>query len=82
MFTILQEEFPEVAKCGIIYFDPWPIGFPMIAVIHPGMISQFTISPSLPKFYRLREAEFHPFSGGVDLCDERRAVVEGTTCDI
>jgi cytochrome P450 len=67
MFGILQEEFPEIAKCGVLYFDPWPIGFPMMAVVHPDMISQFIISPSLPKFFWMREKEFMPFSGGVDM---------------
>lgn len=67
MFTLLKEEFPEITNCGVIYFDPWPIGFPMMAVVHPGMISQFTTSPSLPKFFWMRETEFHHFSGGVDL---------------
>ena len=64
---MIKEEFPEIDECGVIYFDPWPIGFPLVAVLHPGMISQFTLSPSLPKFYWMREAEFYHFSGGVDL---------------
>lgn len=38
-----------------------------MAVIHPDMISQFTVSPSLPKFFGMRDIEFRHFSGGVDL---------------
>jgi cytochrome P450 len=74
IFSILQEEFPEVSKCGVIYFDPWPIGFPMMAVVHPDMIAQFNISPSLPKFHWMRETEFHPLSGGVDIVTSDGAV--------
>ena len=56
-----------MAQCGVLYFDPWPMNFPMMVVLHPDMVSQFTISPSLPKFWWMREKEFLPFSGGVDL---------------
>lgn len=39
----------------------------MMAVLQPEMTTQFTMTPSLPKFSWLREAEFYHFSGGVDL---------------
>ncbi|KAH8660177.1 cytochrome P450 [Xylariales sp. PMI_506] len=67
MFSIMQEEYPDIAKCGVLYFDTWPISFPLIAVINPAMAAQFTISPSLPKFHWQRDGEFRQFSGGVDM---------------
>lgn len=47
--------------------DPWPIGYPLIAVYDPGMMAQFTQENSLPKFWALGKVEFGDVTEGEDL---------------
>ncbi|KAI1137908.1 cytochrome P450 [Hypoxylon sp. FL0543] len=67
IFLYLKREYPEITKKGLIYMDPWPIGYAMIAVYHPDMMAQFTQENSLPKYWAMPQVEFKPFTGGEDL---------------
>ncbi|OTA91288.1 hypothetical protein M434DRAFT_76457 [Hypoxylon sp. CO27-5] len=67
VFHHLKREYPELTSKGLIYMDPWPVGYPMIAVYHPDMMAQFTQENSLPKFWAMPQVEFKPFTGGEDL---------------
>ncbi|KAI0129584.1 cytochrome P450 [Xylariales sp. AK1849] len=67
VFLLIKEEYPEVARDGIIYMDTWPISHPLVAVFHPDMMAQFTQVQSLPKFWWQSNKEFKHFSGGQDL---------------
>ncbi|KAI1460516.1 cytochrome P450 [Annulohypoxylon moriforme] len=67
MFYHLKREYPDLLNKGIMYMDPWPIGYPMIAVYHPDMIAQFIQENSLPKYQALGQVEFGAFTGGEDL---------------
>lgn len=63
---ILAVEFPELCKDGLIYFDTWPFAYPMLAVFHPDLMSQFCQTPSLRK-HEMMDKEFANFSQGLDL---------------
>ncbi|KAI1331009.1 cytochrome P450 [Xylariaceae sp. FL0255] len=67
MFHIIQQQYPEMASEGILYLDIWPINWPIVAVHHPGMITQFTQEHSLPKWWAQGRRAFKEFSGGKDL---------------
>ncbi|KAI1342602.1 cytochrome P450 [Xylariaceae sp. FL0016] len=67
MFGFILQEYPEIADQGILYMDPWPIGFPMIVVYHPAMNAQFTQENSLHKFWAQGHKEFKHFTNGEDL---------------
>ncbi|KAI1265735.1 cytochrome P450 [Xylariaceae sp. FL1019] len=67
MFHLIQQDFPEVTKEGVLYLDIWPINYPFVAVFHPGIIPQFTQEHSLPKWWAQGGRAFRPFSGGEDL---------------
>ncbi len=47
--------------------DIWPINYPMVAVLDPDMMAQFTQEQSLPKFWGQGHTEFKHFTGGRDL---------------
>lgn len=44
-----MKAYPELMSEGVIYFDSWPFGKPMLAVFHPDLMAQFTQDKSLPK---------------------------------
>ncbi|KAI0387352.1 cytochrome P450 [Hypomontagnella monticulosa] len=67
IFHHLQKEFPEIANQGIVYMDPWPIGYPILTVYNPEMMAQFTQENSLPKYWAMGQVEFKPFTDGEDL---------------
>jgi cytochrome P450 len=67
MFHFIQKAYPEVVKCGLVYMDTWPIGYPMIAVFEPGMMAQFTQEISQPKWWAQGHKEFRHYTGGEDL---------------
>lgn len=67
IFHHLQKEFPDIAGQGIVYLDPWPIGYPIVAVYNPEMMAQFTQETSLPKYWAMGQVEFKPFTNGEDL---------------
>ena len=47
--ALLAEDFPEIASQGLFYLDSWPFAYPMIAVLNPDIITQFTQDVSMPK---------------------------------
>ena len=51
---------------GVLYLDFWPVSFPMMVVLHPGISSQFTVNPSLEKFHYMR-GQFGPLTAGLDM---------------
>ncbi|KAI0841068.1 cytochrome P450 [Hypoxylon sp. FL0890] len=67
LFLYLKHEYPEITRKGLLYMDPWPIGYPMIAVYQPDMMAQFTQENSLPKYWAMPQVEFKAFTGGEDL---------------
>lgn len=62
----LALEYPEIAKTGLVYMDPWPIAPPTLAVFDPDMMTQFTAENSQLKHPNVNR-EFLPFAGGTDL---------------
>ncbi|KAI0889436.1 cytochrome P450 [Annulohypoxylon maeteangense] len=67
IFYHLKREYPDLLNRGIMYMDPWPIGYPMIAVYHPDLMAQFIQENSLPKYWAMGQVEFGAFTGGEDL---------------
>ncbi|KAI1094232.1 cytochrome P450 [Rostrohypoxylon terebratum] len=67
VFHHLRQEYPDIMNKGIMYMDPWPIGYPMITVHDPDMMAQFTQENSLPKFWALGKVEFRDVTEGEDL---------------
>ncbi|KAI5920654.1 cytochrome P450 [Camillea tinctor] len=67
MFHFIRMEYPEIASAGLLYMDPWPISYPIIAVYHPDMMNQFVQENSLPKFFAQGQVEFKHFTGGRDI---------------
>ena len=64
---LLAEEYPELAKHGLLYMDMWPLAYPMIAVFDPDLLAQFIQDNSLPKFHAQGHVEFKPFTNAQDL---------------
>ncbi|PSR80835.1 cytochrome P450 [Coniella lustricola] len=64
---LVAEDYPELAaQHGLFYLDSWPFSYPMIAVMHPDLIAQFTQQVSFPKHPTL-QTEFMPFTQCRDL---------------
>lgn len=55
-----------MASQSVLYIDLWPFSYPIMTVLHPNMIAQFTQDVSLPK-HPVMKTEFMPFSGCKDL---------------
>lgn len=55
-----------MASQGVLYMDLWPFSDPIMAVLHPDMVAQFTQDVSMPK-HPVMKTEFMPFSGCKDL---------------
>lgn len=64
-----MKEYPEICKQGLVYFDAWPIAFPMLAVFHPDMMAQFCQDRSMPK-HELMAYEFQYFTQCNDLVNQ------------
>ncbi|KAK3688288.1 cytochrome P450 [Podospora appendiculata] len=62
----IMKAYPELAECGAMYMDMWPISPPMLTVFDPDMMAQFCQEPSLPKA-ELMHTEFGPFTQLKDL---------------
>ncbi|KAI1415617.1 cytochrome P450 [Hypoxylon sp. FL1857] len=67
VFLHLRRDYPEIMSKGAMYMDPWPVGYPMLAVFNPDMMAQFTQENSLPKYWAMPQIEFKSFTGGEDL---------------
>lgn len=63
---LLAEEHPEFAKDGVLCLDTWPVSPPVLWVTDPDMLSQFCVSPSLPKA-DMMHYEFEPMTGLKDI---------------
>ncbi|KIW04869.1 uncharacterized protein PV09_04050 [Verruconis gallopava] len=70
---MFARKYPEMFKEGVVYLDTWPFGPPMMAVIHPDMMAQFTQEKSMPK-YELMKWEFAPLTGLNDLVNQEGQV--------
>ncbi|KAH8702111.1 cytochrome P450 [Talaromyces proteolyticus] len=63
---LLRQEYPDICSRGLVYVDVWPLGYPLLAVFDPGLMSQFTQVQSQPKHEHIRR-QFEPFTQGQDL---------------
>ncbi|KAJ2901774.1 hypothetical protein MKZ38_001394 [Zalerion maritima] len=61
----LVKRFPELNE-GLYYIDSWPFQDPMIAVLEPDMVAQFTVETSMPKAPGVAD-EFRPLTGATDI---------------
>jgi cytochrome P450 len=66
---LLLREHPHLTATGMLYMDVWPIGPPMVAVIHPDIMAQYTQTVSLPKA-PIMQTEFGPFTNCDDLVNQ------------
>lgn len=60
----IRQRFPHLDKA--FYLDLWPVSPPMLIVLSPDLIGQFTQETSLPKVAGLHEY-MKPMSGGYDI---------------
>lgn len=62
---LFLQEYPELAKKGILYLDTWPITEPLLAIYHPDLLTQIT-EGNFPKS-KLMTTEMGPVTGAKDL---------------
>jgi cytochrome P450 len=62
----IMKEYPELEQAGAFYTDSWPVWEPILIVIDPDMMAQFTQETSLPKGPHFHRG-FYPFTENRDL---------------
>lgn len=62
---LFLQEYPEIAKKGILYLDVWPISEPLLAIYEPDMLAQVTEGNF--KKSPMMLMEIGPVTGGTDI---------------